>query len=142
MKRRDAGFTLIELVVAITLMGICSATVLGFMSQTSERSARVLLDQQATGIAESYLREALSKSFLAIAGSRNDVSDYNFSETGAHDSRGSAIAGLGNFNIQVSAQYVALGTITLASKQCYEVIVTVTDGFGGSVSLVGYRTAH
>jgi len=143
MKRRNAaGLTLVELVVSITLIGICSATVLGFISKTSERSARVLLDQQATGVAESYLQEALSKSFVSQAGARNDVGDYNFTETGAHDSQGNAIAGLGGFDVQVSAQYVAFGTITLASQQCYQVIVTVTDSFGGSVSLVGYRTAH
>lgn len=139
--RTSSGFTLVELVVAITLVGICSATVLGFMSATATRSARVLLDQQAIGIAESYLQQALSKSFTPQGGARDDIGDYNFDET-PQDLQGNAIAGLGSFTVSVRARYVNFGAITRLSRQCYQVRVIVTDTFGGSVRLVGYRTAH
>lgn len=142
IRRAASGFTLIELVVAITLIGICSATILGFMSTMASRNAAVLLDQQSTNIAEAYLQEALSKSFTAQAGSRNDVADYSFTDNGARDSQGNAVAGLGNYQINIAAAPAAFGTITQASGECYQITVTVTDPFGNSLSLVGYRTSH
>jgi MSHA pilin protein MshD len=138
MKRRTAsGFTLIELIVAITLLGVCSATLFGFMATMDSRNAAMLLNQQSLSIADAYLQEALSKSFVSQAGARNDVADYNFTDNGARDSSGAQIAGLDGYNVQVAATPTAFGAI--ASTDCYQIIVTVTNPYGESLSVVGYR---
>lgn len=142
--RRDisSGFTLIELVVAITLVGICCATLLGFMATMESRNAAVLVNQQSISIADAYLQEAFSISFTAVAGARNDVADYNFTDIGARDSQGNLISGLDQYSVQVASIPVAFGGITLLSQGCYRITVTVTDPFGETVSIVGYRTSH
>ena len=133
-----AGFTLIESVVAIALIGICSATLFGFMAEMDSRNAAMLVNQQSLSIADSYLQEALSKQFAPQLGARNDVADYNFVDNGAVDSTGAAIAGLGNYTVRVTAVQTA-GFGAIPSNDCYEITVTVTDPYGESISVVGYR---
>lgn len=138
MKRRNArGFTLIESVVAIALIGVCCATLFGFMAEMDSRNAAMVVNQQSVSIADAYLQEAMSKPFSAQLGARNDVADYNFTDNGAVDSSGAAIAGLSNYTIQIAAVQTAFGAIP--SSQCYQITVTVTDPYGESLSVVGYR---
>jgi MSHA pilin protein MshD len=136
-QRTASGFTLIELIVAITLIGVCSATLFGFMATMDSRNAAILVNQQSRSIADAYLQEALSKRFAPQAGARNDVADYNFTDNGARDSSGALIAGLNSYTVQIVAAQTAFGAI--ASTDCYQVTVTVIDPFGESVSVVGYR---
>lgn len=131
------GFTLIELVVAITIVGVVSSTIVGLMSAISERSAAVLMKQQAAAIANSYIQEALSKPFAAGPGPRDDVSDYNFNHIGAHDQMGTAIVGLSGYRVLITTQLVPLAGVPAA--QSYRVTVTVTDPAGGSTSVSGYK---
>ena len=137
MKRHSHGFTLVELVVAITLIGVCSATLFGFMAEMDSRNAAMVVNQQSISIADAYLQEALSKPFASQIGARNDVGDYNFTDNGAVDSTGAAIAGLGNYTIRVAAVQTAFGVIP--NTESYQVSVTVTDPYGESVTVVGYR---
>lgn len=138
MKRCTVrGFTLIELVVAITIVGVVSSTILGLMSVISERSAAVLMKQQAAAIANSYIQEALSKPFAAGPGPRDDVADYNFNHVGAYDQMGNPINGLGGYRVRISSQGAPLAGV--AALQSYLVVVTVTDPAGGSTSVSGYK---
>src|SRR5688500_18126239 len=103
MKRpAQRGFTLIELVVAITMVAICSTTVLSLMSTIAERSANVLVQQQSAAIANAYIQEAISKPFAPQAGGTshadyNDIADFNFTDVGARDQLGNPIAGLSGY---------------------------------------------
>lgn len=136
------GFTLIELVVAITLVGVISTTIISLMSVISERSAAVLMKQQAAEIANAYMREALSKPFAAGAGTGaranlDDVADYNFTDAGAYDQQGNAIAGLSGYRVQITTVPAALAGVIAA--QSYRVTVIVTDPAGGSTRVSGYK---
>lgn len=133
------GFTLIELVVAITIVGVISSTIIGLMSVISERSAAVLMKQQAAAIANSYIQEALSKPFAAGPGPRDDVADYNFNHAGAYDQMGNAIVGLSGYRVQIFTQLAPLAAVPAA--QSYRVTVTVIDPGGGSTSVSGYKMA-
>lgn len=138
MRRCTAhGFTLIEVVVAITLVGVVSSTILGLMSAISERSATVLMKQQAAAVANSYIQEALSKPFAAGPGPRDDVADYNFNHVGAHDQMGNPIPGLSGYRVRISAQAAPLAGV--GALQSYRVTVIVTDPGGGSTSVSGYK---
>lgn len=131
------GFTLIELVVAITIVGVVSSTIVGLMSVISQRSAAVLMKQQSAAIANSYIQDALSKPFAAGPGPRDDVADYNFNQVGAHDQMGNPIAGLSGYRVQINTQAAPLAGV--GALQSYRVIVTVTDPGGGSTSVSGYK---
>lgn len=136
------GFTLIELVVAITMVAICSTTIMSLMSTIAERSAHVLVQQQAAAIANAYVQEAVSKSFTPQAGGvshadYNDVADYNFTEVGAHDQLGNPIAALSGYQVQVITQQ---GGITgIPANQVYRVVVTVTDPRGQAYSVTAFK---
>ena len=69
MRRRIArlmrGVTLIELVVAITVLAIAVTSIIGFLSSIAARSADTLVREQAVAIASSYLNEVLAKPFVS-----------------------------------------------------------------------------
>jgi prepilin-type N-terminal cleavage/methylation domain-containing protein len=143
MIRQSArGFTLIELVVAITIIGVCSATVLGTMSLISLRNAEVLASQQAASIAQAYMQEILSKSFAVGTGSGarvnfDDVMDYNtLPDTVVRDQFGNAIAAFSAYRVTVAVAPVLFG-----AAQSRRIIVTVTDPLNQANSITAYKTA-
>ena len=56
---RSSGFTLLELVITIVILGIGASAFIVLINQTTRDSVDPLIQQQATGIAESYLEEIL-----------------------------------------------------------------------------------
>lgn len=152
------GFTLIELIITIVILGIGVTAFLVLVNQTTRDSVDPLIRQQAGAVAQAYMDEVLLNPFCdpdfstdcrtactsATActtcsnpeGSRNlydDVCDYDgLSNTGARDRDGSAIAGLGNYNVQVTVDdgsdgsAVTLNTLSSNSGQVVRVDVRVT----------------
>jgi MSHA pilin protein MshD len=160
---RARGVTLIELIVAIAVIGTGVAGILAVMDLTTRRSADPMVLQQAQLIAESYLEEVLLKRFTdpdtdtvcpAAEVSRIDydnVCDYNglSNGAGAIDQLGNPVPGLEGYNVSVTvsaAAGVALGSINNAdgTVRVLRVDVLVThDAFAGvSVPLTGYRVNY
>lgn len=141
------GFTLVELVVAITIVGIVASTVMGMMSVMALRSSEVVVSQQAGSIANAYLQEVMSKKFdepsTEGTGPRwqyDEVTDYNgIDDAGAKDQYGNAILGLEGYRITVGVTGQALGAIPIA--QCRQIVVTVTDPLGEVLSVTSYKVA-
>jgi MSHA pilin protein MshD len=146
----QAGVTLIELVVAITIVSIAATAVLGAMSAITTRSADAMIQQQAIAVAQAYLEEILQRPVLdpdgvgpeSGRGAFDNTDDYNgLADSGAHDQFGNAIAALADYNVAVSvAQSSALTGIAAASVRRIDVTVTHTSGV--TVNLSGYRTAY
>jgi MSHA pilin protein MshD len=139
------GVTLIELIIAIAVLGIATVTILGVLSTLSLRSAETLIRAQAVAIASSYLNEALAKSYGSSGATQRSlftaIGDYNgLNEGGAHDQRGNAVSGLGQFQISVRAGPGTLGTVPAAAVS--RVDVTVSHPSGIVVLLSGYRTLY
>ena len=63
MLTPDRGATLIELVVTISVLTIVVVTLLTLTSQTTGRSVDPMIQEQAAGIAQAYLEEAMQKGF-------------------------------------------------------------------------------
>ena len=148
--RRQRGVTLIELVVAITIVAIAVGGVLGAIAAISRRSADAMVQQQAIAIAQAYLDEILQRWVVDPAGSPantgraswDTVDEYNgLSDSGAHDQYGNAIAALSGYNVSVAVTASgALGGI--ASSAARRIDVTVTHAPNVSVVLTGYRTSY
>lgn len=147
--RSQAGFTLVELVVAIVIIAMAATTIVGVMSAVSTRSADVMVQVQAMNVADAYLREILAQPFAdpdGIGGEMtrtafDDVNDYDgLSNAGAEDQYGNAVAGLNGYQVGVVVAAAALGAIPAAQSRL--ITVTVTGPTQTMTLLRGYKTMH
>lgn len=160
---RARGVSLVELIVAIVIVGVSVAGILKVMDLTTQRSADPMIQQQAQLIAESYLEEILLKKFYdpdtntvctgTAEGSRvnyDNVCDYNGlnDNTGARNQFGTLVTGLESYNVAVTV--TGDGTVSLGSINNtgavrvlrVNVIVTHDSVPGLSIPLAGYRTNY
>jgi MSHA pilin protein MshD len=144
--KQTAGFTLIEMVLAITIISVISMTMLGVMSASAGRSGDAMVATQSILVANAYLQEIQSQAFADPAmpdgevGRVNfdDVDDYNgLTDVGARDASGTAIAGLAGYRVDVTVISGAWGAPSVPSKL---ITVRVTDPMNGITVLAGYRT--
>lgn len=147
--RRQRGFSLIELIVAITIVAIGVSAVLAAHAAIATRSADAMVRQQAVAIAESYLEEIQLKPFADPDGVEgetartgwDDVDDYaGLDDNGIRDQNGNAIAALAAYRATVSVQSTTALT-GVPSTAARRIDVTVTGPQNVSVKLSGYRTA-
>ncbi len=143
IAHRSRGTTLIELIIAITVIAIAVTSVLGLLSSIAMRSAGALTSTQSAAIASAYLDEALSKAYVHTVGPAgranfDDVLDYNFTDNGARDAGDTLVPGLNLYTVQISASLAALGAIPDAIR----VDVTVTAPSGTVTQLTGFRTNY
>ena len=153
MGRRCRGYTLIELIVAITIVAICVSTLLGVIAAVASRSADAVLEQQAIAIAQAYLGEIEQRwvvdpnGTLPNTGRANwdTVGQYNGLSESPHDQFGNAITVNGipvltAYTVNVAVvQSTALPGITAANARRIDVTVTTPNV---SVKLSGYRTNY
>lgn len=135
---RERGFTLLELVVTLVILGVAFAAIAGLVATLGGGSASPVLQTQALYIAEGYLEEAMLKAYADpegdprnCAASRDvwdDIDDYACLDTPASptDSTGAAIAGLSRY--RVTMEVGAPETIGGALVRRVEVRVTNIDG--------------
>jgi MSHA pilin protein MshD len=152
MRNRHQGVTLVELVVAITIVAIAVTTILGAFAAIATRSADAMMQQQAIAIGESYLSEILQRwvvdpsdpnGTLPNTGraSWDRVDQYNGLVEGPHDQFGNSIASLSSYTVSVStSQSSALAGVPAASAR--RIDITVSYPPSASVTLSGYRTSY
>ena len=150
--KRQAGMTLIELVMTIVIIGIAAAALFSAMAAITTRSADPLLRQQSLGIAEAYLEEILLKDYVdangvvcpAVPGNRSQyqtVCDYaGLNDNGAREADGTSIAALAAYRVNVTVTPHAWAG--LAAADALYVEVTVTDPANQPLVLGGYRTRY
>ena len=151
------GFTLVEMIVFIVIVGVALAGVLTVLNITTKSSADPMQPKQAFLVAEAMLEEMISKDYCdpdtfvrtvspspcgahTTEASRNlydDILDYNgYSSVGVRslDNLATPVVGLGNYNVAVAVS--AETTIQGAAGR----LVTVTVSVGGnSYALSDYR---
>ncbi|WP_029707907.1 prepilin-type N-terminal cleavage/methylation domain-containing protein [Rhodoferax saidenbachensis] len=165
-RRQHCGFTLIEVIIFIVVVGVGLAGILSVMNTVVKSSADPLIAKQTVAIAESMLEEILLKEYCdpdtrstaappvcparipadqeAARANFDDVDDYNgYTHNGIVDLTGAAVAGLANYNItNVSvAVTTAAQNTALNAVGAKRVTVTVT-GPQGPVTLTGYRSNY
>lgn len=148
MRVLRAGFTMVELVIAIVVIGIATSGVLLVMNYTTAHSADPMIQHQAVAIAEAYLEEVMLQPYsdpdgvAVVEANRSlfdDIDDYNFTEVGARDQGNPAvvITGLEAYTVTVAVTADTLNTV--AAKR---VDVTVDHTSGINMTLTGYRTNY
>jgi MSHA pilin protein MshD len=149
MRARHRGVTLIELVVAITIVAIAASGILGAMSAIATRSADAMLQQQAISIAQAYLDEILQRWVVDPNGTPANtgraswdlVDNYDgLVDAGAKDQFGNAISALSAYTVSVSVSQTSALT-GVPSTAARRIDVTVTRSPNVSVKITGYRTS-
>ncbi len=132
--RSEHGMTLIELVIAIAVISMAAATIIGLLGFISRSSAAGMTRAQSTTVANAYLQDILRRSF-------DDVDDFDGRiDHGVVDALGNTIAGLENYTVAIDVS--SAGIANLSSNDAHLVTVTVTDPLGESVVLSGFRARH
>jgi MSHA pilin protein MshD len=145
-RRSQAGFTLIEMIIAIVILGIGLAGVAVAFSVAIGRSADPVINQQLLAIAEEMIEEIQLKPYATAANSApagcardtyNDVSDYNgYTSSGQICTvDGVAVSALSGYSLSVGVATATLSGVAAAKR----ITVTVTRG-SQSLTLVGWRT--
>ena len=150
MRHRHRGVTLIEMVVAITIVAVAATTILGAIGAIATSSADAMMQQQAIAIAQAYLDEILQRWVVdpngtppnTGRGSWDLVDEYNgLVDVGAHDQFGNPIASLAAYTVGVTtSQSSALTGVPAAAAR--RVDITVSYSPNHSVTLSGYRTNY
>ncbi len=151
------GFTLVELIVTLIVVGIAAAALLAVFAGTVRGSADPVIQQQATTVAEAYLEEIMLQAFddptdpeQGLASTEagetsrdlfDDVQDYNhLGTTQVRDQNDNPIAALAAYQVSVSVAGAALNTVPAAASMRIE--VTVSHPAIDPITLVGYRTDY
>lgn len=144
MIRKQIGFTLIELVISMVIIGIGVAGILQVMEITTRHSADPMIQHQAVAVAEAYLEEILTKSYdpLPQAGARanfDDVLDYGgLSDSPPLNQFGAATGLPADYTVTVVVGAPAAIDGILARR----IDVTVTHAVLGAITITGYRTNY
>jgi MSHA pilin protein MshD len=145
-RRYIRGFTLIELIIFIVVVGAGLAGILSVSTTVVKSSADPMVRKQALTLADSILEEVLQKEYTDPDGvqgnetnraTMDDVDDYNGKTQALFTDWPVSLSGY-LVTISVAAPAAMGGTVTVQAKK---VTVVVTRG-PESVTLVGYRAQY
>ena len=143
---RQRGFTLIEALVAIVVVGIGLAGVLLAVNTGVRGTADPVVQRQMLAIAQQYMEETQLRPYAAAANAApagcardtfNDILDYNGYAGAVCAIDGSAIAALAGYSVAITVVPGTLGGVAAARR----ITVTVTRG-SNTLTLTGWRTDY
>ena len=157
-RRRQAGVTLVELIVALVIVGAALAGTVVVFANTTRASVDPVVVQQMQAIADNMMEEILLKPYAAAPyagagahGARIDFDDvrdydgYGAGQKGVYDVEGNAIPDLDRYSVVVAVRPARLSA--MPNEQALQITVTVTDTRapdandpGAHVALTGWRT--
>jgi MSHA pilin protein MshD len=141
---KQAGVTLVELVLSMVIISIALVGVLSVINLTVSHSADPVVQHQAIAIAESYLEEILLQNYSGAASSGradfDDVDDYKYlPDAVVRDQKGIEVDGLSQYSVSVSVSDPMTLTGGVDAKQ---VAVTVSGPGVSGLTLVGYKANY
>jgi MSHA pilin protein MshD len=149
-NRREAGVTLIELVISIVIVAIAGGAVLGVLARSAETSADAMIVSQAVSIGEAYLEEITLKPFVDPDGVDGETGRANFDDAddydglvdaGARDQFGNAIPALAGYTIRVAVSPSA-ALVGIPSTDAERIDVRVTYAPYVDLTLSAYKTRY
>ncbi len=143
----ERGFTLMEMIVAIVVLGVGIAGVMSAFSIAARGSGDPMVRQQLLAIAEEMMEEVQLKPFAVAANGApagcardtfNDIWDYNgYSQLCTVD--GTTITALSGYTISVTVAGAALGAVP--ATDAARIRIAVARGTE-TLALVGWRTRY
>ena len=152
-SKRQAGMTLIELIIAIVIISVGLAGVLTVFTITVRSSADPMINKQMSAIAEGMMEEILLKPFVAAANAApangcardtfNDIQDYNsYATANVCDIDGQALAALAGYAVRVTVAQPAASPFPDVPAADVR-LITVNIMHGADVYwLTGWRTNY
>jgi MSHA pilin protein MshD len=144
-RKAQRGLTLIEMVLAIVVLGVGLAGVMLAFSTVVSGSADPIVRKQMLAVAEEMMEEIQLKPFAAAANAAaapcardtyNDLLDYHgYSSASLCSIDGTTIPALAGYAVSVSVTPAALAGVAAALR----ISVTVTRG-NETLQLVSWRT--
>ena len=145
-KRRMAGVTLVELVVAMVIVGIALAGLMTVYNRASIASADPLITQQMLAIGETMMEEVMLKPYESTTGTKSTraqfdaLDDYaSYAKQTVTDVDGNAIAGLELYRVAVTVDSTGQTLPSVATSDVKRIVVTVWNG-NQNLVLTGWRT--
>lgn len=165
-RRRARGFTFIELIFFIVVVGVGITGILSVLNVTAQRSADPVHPKQALAIAEALMEEIQAKDFAdtdhpndftpsspPTAAERqnfDNVMDFNnygvvavgppaVLLAGIHDVLGNAVASLAGYRVRVEVAPAGADLNDVAAAHMWVITVSVTDPSGTVHVFTGYR---
>lgn len=145
-KRRMAGVTLVELVVAMVIVGVALAGLVSVYNRASIASTDPLITQQMLAIGETMMEEVMLKPYDSPTGTEStraqfdELDDYaSYAKQAVTDVDGNAIAGLERYQVGVTVGPAAQTLPGVATTDVKRIVVTVWNG-NQSLVLTGWRT--
>lgn len=157
MYVKSKGMTLIELILAIVLIGIMVAGLMSAYSVIVGRSTDPMIRSQTTMLAESFLEEVLLKRFLdpttstrcpaSPGGVRNNfdnVCDYaGYTSSAITLPNGSSVSGLSGYSVSITIQDIASGELPSVPTNCaLKVSVAISNPLGDTSVFVGFKADY
>lgn len=157
-QKKQAGISLIELILFIVIVGVSLAGLLLTLNTTTVASVDPLMRKQALAIAESLLEEVQLHDFSnpdggftgaatqANRASFDDIGDYNgFATNGIYPANGSStvIAGLEDYDVSINVSTpLAANWNNIPAASAARITVTVTMPDGNTIDATGYRVDY
>ncbi len=141
ISRYARGFTLIEVIIFIVVVGAGLAGILSVSTTVVKSSADPMVRKQAAALADSILEEILQKEYQDPDGTSGETTRDTMDDVDDYNGKTQALfadwpASLSSYTVTIAVSVTTLGTIPAK-----RVTVTVSGG-GNSVALVGYRTNY
>ena len=145
-KRRMAGVTLVELVVAMVIVGVALAGLVSVYNRASIASTDPLITQQMLAIGETMMEEVMLKPYIgnnvreALRAQYDELDDYtSYAKQAVTDVDGNAIASLERYQIGVTVGTAPQTLPGVATTDVKRIVVTVWNG-NQNLVLTGWRT--
>ena len=145
-KRRMAGVTLVELVVAMVIVGVALAGLVSVYNRASIASTDPLITQQMLAIGETMMEEVMLKPYESTTGTKSTraqfdaLDDYaSYAKQTVTDVDGNAIAGLERYQVAVTVGPAGQTLPGVVPADARRIVVTVWNG-NQSLVLTGWRT--
>ena len=156
--RPSSGFTLLEVLITIVVLSIAATAIMGVFINLGKSSADPMIQQQATSIAEAYMEEILSKSFVdpvvaetggpeagEVRSTYNDIQDYDgLTDVGARNQNNQPIDGLSAYSVSVivTGRTLTGSATTIPATDSMRIDISVSHPAISPVTLSGFRTNY
>jgi MSHA pilin protein MshD len=145
VRLRQRGFTLIELIIFIVVVGVGMAGILQVMNTVVKSSADPMVRKQSLAIAESVLEEIMLQNYNDPDGTNTSESDRtNWDNVGDYHGKTNADLGISTdlsayvVGIDVRNDATVIGTSTRPARR---ITVTVSH-LPEVITLIGYRACY